>query len=145
MNKLPTYMIDFYLIIVKLYCRNGIKQFNEVNKDKVCCCLSHQTSLRFLITYEILRFQFITYLLNIYFQISRGYNETVTIFYIHIIAYAITKSDHNEQNFEDFISHNKHIEAKDLLFKYYSPEVIQNKDSATRLVIFVLIISHSKI
>ena len=45
MNKLPTYMIDFYLIIVKLYCRNGIKQFNEVNKDKVCCCLSHLTNI----------------------------------------------------------------------------------------------------
>ena len=75
-------------------------------------------------------------LLSMNFQISRGYNETVTIFYIHIIADAISKSDHNEQNFEDFISHNQHIEAKDLLFKYYSPGVIQNKESTIRLAIF---------
>ena len=90
----------------------------------------------FLITYETLWFQLMTYLSNINLQISRGYNETVTIFYIHIIADAIGKSDHNEHNFEDFISHNKHIEAKDLLFKYYSPGAIQNKESATRLIYF---------
>ena len=75
----------------------------------------------------------------VYFvQISRGYSETVTIFYAHIIADAISKSDAEEQTFEEFIAKNKYIEAKDLLFKYYSLETIQSKESAVRFV-FVII------
>ena len=70
-------------------------------------------------------------------QISRGYSETVTIFYAHIIADAISKSDAEEQTFEEFITKNKYIEAKDLLFKYYSLETIQSKESAVRFVFVI--------
>ena len=56
------------------------------------------------------------------------------MFYVHMIADAVSKSDPEDQTFEEFIAKNKHIEAKDLLFRYYSVETIQNKESAIRFV-----------
>ncbi len=70
------------------------------------------------------------------FQISRGYNETVTMFYTHTIADAISKSDPEEDTFEEFIARNKFIQAKDFLFKYYSPQAIESEEASSRYSVF---------
>ena len=70
-------------------------------------------------------------MIEIWLQISRGYNETVTMCYVHVIADAINRCDSDDLTFEEFIQQNQYIIAKDLLFKYYSPEVIQSKDSVS--------------
>ncbi len=51
--------------------------------------------------------------------------------YVHVIADAINRCDSDDLTFEEFIQQNQYIIAKDLLFKYYSPEVIQSKDSVS--------------
>ena len=67
------------------------------------------------------------------FQISRGYNETVTMFYIHMLSEAIKKYIGQENNiqFDEFIVSNSYLIEGDLLFKYYSREMIASDQAIT--------------
>ncbi|KAK2180499.1 hypothetical protein NP493_440g02008 [Ridgeia piscesae] len=61
-------------------------------------------------------------------QISRGYHETVTQFYIHMIADAVSRSDDTDSTFSDFIETNNLMDRQ-LLYEYYTDELI-NSDAA---------------
>ena len=63
------------------------------------------------------------------FQISRGYHETVTMFYITMLAEAIKRCDSPEMTFEEFIAKNDYLKDKGLLFQYYTDEAINKKEA----------------
>ena len=63
------------------------------------------------------------------FQISRGYHETVTCFYIHMVEQEVIKNGQNS-TFEEFIKENSYLMDRHLLFKYYSDEVINRSEAA---------------
>ncbi|XP_072037200.1 uncharacterized protein [Amphiura filiformis] len=58
-------------------------------------------------------------------KIERGYHETVTRFYISQVALAIKKCDPNA-TFEEFLAVNRHLTDRQLLFKYYSEDLINS-------------------
>lgn len=62
-------------------------------------------------------------------QISRGYHETVTMFYISVVTEAIKHSNGQNWTFEEFLNKNMHLLDRNLLFTYYSDERI-NKSEA---------------
>ncbi|XP_077980655.1 uncharacterized protein LOC144435888 [Glandiceps talaboti] len=64
-------------------------------------------------------------------KIERGYHETVTMFYIYAVADAIRQSDHPDLTFEEFIEKNKYLTDRDLLFRYYSPHLINTHKAKT--------------
>jgi hypothetical protein len=63
-------------------------------------------------------------------KIKRGYHETVTMFFIHMICHALDQMKHKEfTNFQEFLDLNQHLVNSQLLFKYYSHKLI-NTDKA---------------
>lgn len=76
-------------------------------------------------------------------RINRGYHETVTEFYIHVVGHAIDeyrkqKADSNptpdDETFDDFISNQPHLLERDLVFKYYSEPVLSSPSAKTDFV-----------
>ena len=65
-------------------------------------------------------------------KINRGYNETVTMFYINVINDALSR-DNNAQidTFEEFIERNSYVIDRHLLFEYYSDELLNRKEAKT--------------
>lgn len=59
-------------------------------------------------------------------KISRGYHETVTMFYISVISKAMERSP-EVNTFEEFLSQNPHIYDKHLLFEFYSDELLNDQ------------------
>ena len=78
------------------YFRNGIKNYNEKNKDKV----------------------------------SRGYHETVTMFFIHLVSAAISSTPNTSAaRFEEFIAEHPYLLDNTLLFQYYSDEQLNKAEA----------------
>ncbi|KAI0213230.1 hypothetical protein LSAT2_001780 [Lamellibrachia satsuma] len=100
----------------------GIKNYNEQNKDKDL----FQSGMAII-------WQKTAYLTSHMYQISRGYNETVTQFYIHMIADAISRSHDEEVTFTDFIETNDLLD-RHLLYKYYTDELINSNDAIATFV-----------
>lgn len=76
-------------------------------------------------------------------RIGRGYHETVTEFYIHVVARAI--EDHrkdrlknnnapDDETFDDFISSQPYLMERDLVFRYYSEPVLSSPKAKTDFV-----------
>ena len=63
-------------------------------------------------------------------QISRGYSETVTHFYAHMLDLAMSRSEY--ATFEEFLQDNEDLMSWDLLFRYYSKSVLKNPESQSR-------------
>ncbi|XP_070581199.1 uncharacterized protein [Ptychodera flava] len=59
-------------------------------------------------------------------KIVRGYHETLTVFFIHMVADAIKKCDHPDITFEEFIEKQTYLSDKELLNRYYSPHIINS-------------------
>ncbi|CAG0897112.1 unnamed protein product [Cyprideis torosa] len=64
-----------------------------------------------------------------YCKVDRGYHETVTLFYIHMVTEAISRTSPPAASFESFIESNQHLLDRGLLFHYYSKETINNPES----------------
>jgi hypothetical protein len=64
-----------------------------------------------------------------FLQINRGYHETVTMFYIRIIADAIRGMSTEDLTFDEFIEKVPWLMDRHLLFEFYSDERI-NDDRA---------------
>lgn len=60
-------------------------------------------------------------------QISRGYHETVTCFYIRIISEAMKGMNSNDLTFDEFIENQPWILDRHLLFEFYSDERINDR------------------
>lgn len=71
-------------------------------------------------------------------QISRGYHETVTMFYTHIIHRAMQRTP-VAQTFDEFLAQHPYLLEKDLLFEYYSHNAINLPNSKTEYVFKLLI------
>ncbi|XP_013384985.1 uncharacterized protein LOC106154958 [Lingula anatina] len=67
--------------------------------------------------------------------ISRGYHETITMFYINMISHAMEQSRGTETTFEDFIHQHQYLTDKNLLFEYYSEQLLYTEDAAQRFKI----------
>ncbi|XP_074648715.1 NADH-dependent FAD reductase-like isoform X2 [Tubulanus polymorphus] len=65
-------------------------------------------------------------------KISRGYHETVTQFFIHMITDALYRCDSDNSTFEQFLDHNKYLLDSGLLYQFYSKEIIDSKQAAER-------------
>ena len=62
-------------------------------------------------------------------KVSRGYHETITQFYIYIIADAIEKTKDKDESFEAFLTQNDKLIDPHLPFNYYSDQVINSKEA----------------
>lgn len=58
------------------------------------------------------------------FQITTGYHETITMFFIHLVSDAIVSSVNANETFEEFLENNKHLMDKNLLLDYYNKETL---------------------
>ena len=58
-----------------------------------------------------------------------GYHETITQMFIQLIDLAVSeyKKTKGPYSFEDFIATAPHLTSKNLIFEYYSPEVIKSQ------------------
>ena len=65
-------------------------------------------------------------------KVNRGYHETVTMFYINVINDDLAKdSGAHAETFEEFIEQYPDLMDRNLLFKYYSDELINRKKAKT--------------
>ncbi|KAL5019355.1 hypothetical protein ScPMuIL_005077 [Solemya velum] len=64
-------------------------------------------------------------------KVKTIYNETITIFYIYAVADAINKTP-IDATFEEFVSQNKHLMDKNLIFEYYTHKLIADIKSRER-------------
>ncbi|XP_025084431.1 uncharacterized protein LOC112558271 isoform X2 [Pomacea canaliculata] len=67
-------------------------------------------------------------------KIKVGYHETITIFFIHLVSKAIKESMDAKMTFEQFLTENRHLTDADLLFEYYSKEVLNQPDARNRFI-----------
>ncbi len=64
-----------------------------------------------------------------YLQINRGYHETVTLFYIHMVDEALQKLSLPDVTFDEFIVNNSYLTDSQLLFQYYTLQTINSADA----------------
>eukprot|EP00123_Amoebidium_parasiticum_P000493 comp112874_c0_seq1/m.48864 comp112874_c0_seq1/g.48864 ORF comp112874_c0_seq1/g.48864 comp112874_c0_seq1/m.48864 type:complete len:370 (-) comp112874_c0_seq1:42-1151(-) len=60
-------------------------------------------------------------------RINHGYNETITLFYAHIICTALQKDAMDikpEESFGDFIMRHPNLAAPNLIYNYYSRDLV---------------------
>ncbi|XP_006818239.1 uncharacterized protein LOC102803195 [Saccoglossus kowalevskii] len=69
-------------------------------------------------------------------KIQRGYHETVTIFYIHLVADAIRKCNQcqPEMTFEEFLEMQSQLSDRRLVNQYYSPETINSWEASASFI-----------
>ncbi|XP_019853740.1 PREDICTED: uncharacterized protein LOC109583024 isoform X1 [Amphimedon queenslandica] len=65
-------------------------------------------------------------------KIKRGYHETITNFFIHMICKGLEKDC--GESFQEFLEANPYLKDSRLLFKYYSQELINSKNAKERWV-----------
>lgn len=66
-------------------------------------------------------------------KISRGYNDTVTTFYTIMVSEAMSK-DPAIENFNEFLAKNLYLQDRNLLWRYYSKELINSPEAAEKFV-----------
>lgn len=67
-------------------------------------------------------------------KITRGYHETITTFFIHMICQALDQMKDKNHSFEEFLDFNGHLKDSRLLFKYYSHETINTVDAKKKWI-----------
>ncbi|XP_022092312.1 uncharacterized protein LOC110980197 [Acanthaster planci] len=65
-------------------------------------------------------------------QVKRGYHETVTMLFIHLVADAINQCEDMDVTFEEFITHHSHLTDSNLISQYYSKELISSPSARLR-------------
>ncbi|XP_038064508.1 uncharacterized protein LOC119734939 [Patiria miniata] len=65
-------------------------------------------------------------------KVKRGYHETVTMFFTHVIADAINQCENVDMTFEEFLSQNSHLTDSNLISQYYSKQLISSPAARLR-------------
>ncbi|XP_033630808.1 uncharacterized protein LOC117292769 [Asterias rubens] len=65
-------------------------------------------------------------------KVQRGYHETMTMFFTHVVAEAIKQCENVDITFEEFISQHGHLTDRSLISKYYSKELISSPTARLR-------------
>jgi len=67
-------------------------------------------------------------------KVERGYHETITQFYIHMIDLAV-KTGGIDATFDDFLQNNAHLLRRDLIFDYYRSDCILSEKAKKELML----------
>lgn len=74
-----------------------------------------------------------------YIERNRGrvktiYNETVTLFYIHMTSEAVSKFGGRPHSFEEFMASSEHLKQSDIVSQYFSSTAINSSTARQRWV-----------